>query len=295
MEETIFIAKNAEYEIIGEDSVIFNCFRRKFNKFMIPASVVSPNGKRYKVIGIKALSKMGRIKEPSSVGYSKIVSFNRSSEIQAVSLFFIYHCKSELNLPPKTKRIIFDTDFIYSCLINVDKSNKFVSVTGGRNITNHHPLEVSTHHFHRAHLSIRETVRIIANGAFHGNNSLKSIVFPSSVEIIGERAFSSDSKLRSIVFKKNSKLKKICKLAFAGIEIRCLNLPASLEEIEANAFFDAKIQMITFPSDTKLKKAEENAFSQIGSISIDVLAEIKKQQCFLRNDQLIMIQGLYNQ
>ena len=98
-------------------------------------------------------------------------------------------------------------------------------------------------------------------GAFSGC-PITSIEIPASVETIEEAAFKGCSKLATVTFEKGSQLKTICGGyyssyyygAFSGCPITSIEIPASVETIEASAFKGcSKLATVTFEKGSQLK------------------------------------------
>ncbi|KAK8870819.1 hypothetical protein M9Y10_008717 [Tritrichomonas musculus] len=71
----------------------------------------------------------------------------------------------------------------------------------------------------------------LCNFAFNECSNLEEIALPSSIVQIGERCFNACKKLKTITIPKDSKLQKICKLAFFHTPIEKIFIPSSTEEL----------------------------------------------------------------
>lgn len=71
----------------------------------------------------------------------------------------------------------------------------------------------------------------ICNFAFNECSNLTDIQIPSSVLILSERCFNACKQLKTITIPKDSKLRKIAKLAFFHTSIEKLSIPSSTEEL----------------------------------------------------------------
>jgi hypothetical protein len=101
------------------------------------------------------------------------------------------------------------------------------------------------------------------HGAFSDCSSLTSIEIPASVETIEATAFSDCSKLATVTFEKGSQLKIIgggySSSYYYGAFLGCssltsIEIPASVETIEATAFFIcSKLTTVTFEKGSQLK------------------------------------------
>ena len=101
------------------------------------------------------------------------------------------------------------------------------------------------------------------HGAFSDCSSLTSIEIPASVETIEATAFSDCSKLATVTFEKGSQLKIIgggySSSYYYGAFLGCssltsIEIPASVETIEATAFYDcSKLTTVTFEKGSQLK------------------------------------------
>lgn len=184
------------------------------------------------------------------------------SEVDEIPMDFIFSCKVKFILPSTAKRgsgCYFNKENKPIVLLNGE--NRFVSVTGKRNITNLHPLEIVRHEFHRTNLFIKETTRVIGSYAYYLNYSVRTVAFPPSVEVIEDSSFYGCSELTRITFKGNSKLRKIGKDAFAFTSIEEIDFPPSLEEIGEGSFLCCiELMSVNFPSNRNLMKIDPLAF-----------------------------------
>lgn len=110
----------------------------------------------------------------------------------------------------------------------------------------------------------------IPAGFLQGTISLNKIDIPESIMSVRDNAF-MNSGLVSIDLSKNTKLTKINKYAFAGCGILAyVQLPESIEEIEASAFADCiNLANMTFLENlTNLKSIGSRAFEQVGAENV---------------------------
>lgn len=262
MKGSRFCTRDAEYEIIDEDSALLVKIK-EHDKFIVPASVASPAGKKYLITGIfgKKDYSFDDIYNIQVHEYNQIdeVSFEQTSEIDNVEIYFIHCCNKSFFLPPKVKRII-NKDQGYICpKIYLDKSINFVSVISNRSILNNFPLKIV--HYKRAcsRYVIRETVRTIGFSAFD-MAFIKSVTIPASVEMIGDFAFILCFNLKSAIFKRRSNVKSIGCHAFSPA-LDKFHFPASVEVIKDRAFHvSTGITSITFECNSRLKSIGDYAF-----------------------------------
>ena len=158
-------------------------------------------------------------------------------------------------------------------------------------------------------LTIPKTVKYIAQGGL-GENKIENLTFEadSSLKYIGCSAFTSnlinkvtipssveelgscimphsgslmngafaDNKLSSVTFEKNSKLKYIGYKSFSDNQITSVNIPPSVETIDASAFKNNKVTTVDFPINGNLKKIMTSAFknNKIESVNIPKSVEV---------------------
>lgn len=113
-------------------------------------------------------------------------------------------------------------------------------------------------------IELPESLEKIEYNAFDDCSALKSIVIPDKVTYIGEGAFELCSKLATVTFEKGSQLKTIgggysnssdYYGAFSDCPITSIEIPASVETIEAAAFKGClALAKITFEKGINLKK-----------------------------------------
>ena len=80
-------------------------------------------------------------------------------------------------------------------------------------------------------------LKTIGENAFKDAKALTTIEIPSGVEKIHFATFASASSLTSIIFQPNSRLKIIDMYAFSNTDLRTIDIPKSVEDIRANAFY----------------------------------------------------------
>lgn len=237
--------EDADYQILGNEfAVILRNINKTCDYFCVPSEVYSRNKKKFKIIGISF--------EFFINGEINTISFDKASEIAEIPASFALSSMVSFFLPSSTKRVC-GTSFRHrnKPSVFIDGENRFVSITGKRNITNNHPLEIINFEFYRANLMFKETTRIIGDGVFESNKKIKTVVFPPSVEIIKASSFLQCSNLTRIIFKGKSNLKKIESCAFSYTSISKVIFPSSLEEIEKFAFFMYKsLRSVSFQSNS---------------------------------------------
>lgn len=268
------VAKGVEYLPVGEDKAYIVKILDNFHHLHIPTAIIRQDGREYTIMGFREFSK-GKTVPPA------IVTFDETSEITQVPASFIIFCKSKISLPPKIKRV---QESYYTIkgdnigpVIECDKDNRFVSVINKRSIINNHPHELLIQHPTQAHLTIRETTRIIGRAAFIHNQRLQSVVFPPSVEVINCGAFEKCINLRKIVFKGKSRLRKIGDSAFNSTSLVKVSIPPLVEEIGSFAFtFCETLESVSFQGDSKLKIIELGAFTGCAISSIKFPSSIEE-------------------
>lgn len=244
----------AEYET-SENLALLSSISYSCDYFVVPRVIYSFDGSKFKIIGIS--------NNFSLKGEINSLSFDESTEIEEISVYFIFSFQISFFLPLSVKRISdFMTRKENKPAIFISSKNRFVSVIEKRSIMNHYPFEIVSHEFHRLRLFIRETTRVICSKAFYMNEMIKSIVFPPSVELISKYSFFYCINLTHVTFKGNSKLRKIGKYAFSESKIMRLLFPPSLEKIGDSAFrFCANLRSVAFTKDAKLIKIGKNTFT----------------------------------
>jgi len=93
-------------------------------------------------------------------------------------------------------------------------------------------------------------LKTIGENAFKDAKALTTIEIPSGVETINFATFASAIKLTSVIFQPNSRLKIIDMYAFSNTDLRTIDIPKSVQDIRANAFYgNANLTTIrTYPN-----------------------------------------------
>lgn len=302
MTRFVFVTGGIRYEVVDRCSVVIKEIISHDSDIRVPSRVSIPMNKRkniffriicfiydfiyflltrgsYGVIGIPELYNFDYY--GSEEKFSSI-SFDESSKIETIQSSFI-NCCSKFFLPPRIKRIQFNSPITKCCVALSCPDSKFVSVTRNQYI-NHHPLEFICHKiYHRPRLSIRETVRIIGGGSYYNNKFIRSVVIPQSVEYICVGAFCDCKNLRIIIFKGKSNLKMIGAEAFTRTGIINVSVVSTVEEIKKSAFSNChSLSSISFSRDSMLKNIGKYSFFQsiIKAIDFPASVEIIKAHAF---------------
>ncbi|UEA88135.1 leucine-rich repeat protein [Alistipes senegalensis] len=140
---------------------------------------------------------------------------------------------------------------------------------------------------------IPASVETIEEFAFTNCTALTSIEIPASVETIGAAAFKECYKLTTVTFEKGSQLKTIgggyssypySYGAFSGCPITSIEIPASVETIDATAFKGcSQLATVTFEKGSQLKTIEGDysssyyygTFSDCPITSIEIPASVE--------------------
>jgi hypothetical protein len=138
-----------------------------------------------------------------------------------------------------------------------------------------------------------ENFELSPNGKFMTENSGKRlcyyvgrqvrIVVDSSVEVIGRGFLARNRRVRGIVFAQDSRLRVLEESAFSASPIEYLNIPRTVEVIEAQCFSScSKLREVTFEKGSQLRVIGEHAFSPSGieRIVIPKNVEVIKHGCF---------------
>lgn len=114
--------------------------------------------------------------------------------------------------------------------------------------------------------AVPEGVEIIAAGAISGNPYLQEILLPQSLTVLERRALAENPDLRSVQFSEG--LVQIRAFALAGTAIAELNLPHSLRQIGAGAFWKTPLAQVSLQEG--LTGIGDQAFSgtQLRSLSL---------------------------
>lgn len=252
------------YNVCGHGCCILMSMTGKHECFRVPSAISIPEGKRYLITGISQ-SACFNADSPNTV------SFERSSEITCVPLSFIGQSKSTFFLPPKVKRVLCSEPKYSQKIILESSYQRFVSTLGSLVIMNHFPLELAYQHLHTHRCYIRETVLFVGDYSFYYNQSVTSVVFPSSIEYIGDSAFCNCTNLQHIRFKKGCKLLIIGKRSFSFSALESIDIPSDVEEIEDSAFYCCtNLRSVTFQWDSKLRVIGKSSFrySNLESVKI---------------------------
>ena len=109
---------------------------------------------------------------------------------------------------------------------------------------------------------------------------LTSIVIPSYIKVIKEGAFRNNPNIREVIFEPNSQLVRLERRSMCGLcELEKIHLPASLREIEDQAFFATKyLSTVKFEKGSQLERIGDEAFymtGQLGYWSFDLPLTVK--------------------
>ena len=110
---------------------------------------------------------------------------------------------------------------------------------------------------------------------------LTSIVIPSHIKVIKEDAFKYNRNIQEIVFEPNSQLVRLERRSMCGLcELEKIKLPASLREIEDQAFYATKyLSTVKFEKGCQLQRIGNEAFymtGQLGYWSFDMPLTVKR-------------------
>lgn len=170
-----------------------------------------------------------------------------SSNVETIGEYAFYECPlKSINIPASVKAINKAAFMNCSSLatITFSKGSMLTKICGGKGFLSH-----GEKYYY---------------GAFANCTALTSIEIPANVEIIEEAAFNYCSKLATVTFEKGSQLKTIgggysnssdYYGAFSDCPITSIEIPASVETIEAAAFKGClALAKITFEKGINLKK-----------------------------------------
>lgn len=126
---------------------------------------------------------------------------------------------------------------------------------------------------------IPEGVTKIADNAFNGNTTIKSMVVPEGVTDIGTGAF-KNSKIETISLPET--LTRIEDSAFEGAAIKTLDIPDTVTEIGKSAFKNSKIETVNLPE--SLTTIEESAFEGSNLKSVTIPESVTKIESYAFKD-----------
>lgn len=201
------------------------------------------------------------------------IQFETTSKIELIRSSLIAKF-SHFNLPPRIKRIIFDKAHESKNAIEIPKGCKFIA-NESNSLIHIHPFELSIIKTRRSLLFIRETTRFVGKFAAHGDLSLKSIKFPSSLESIGAFSFSNCKNLEFVRFSPDSKLKTIGTNAFSSTAIRSIKIPPSVEKICSLAFYMCnRLVKVIFQRNSSLLEIGNMAFVSTSIKKIEIPSSV---------------------
>lgn len=120
-------------------------------------------------------------------------------------------------------------------------------------------------------------ITAIGSYAFQSCRDLSSINIPATVTTIEAFAFDGCSYLTNLTFDNGSTLKEIKESAFAGVGVKSLVLPASVEVIGVRAFKGASLQEITLPASlTEIKPYAFFGCKYLASLDVSMLSATNK-------------------
>ena len=109
-------------------------------------------------------------------------------------------------------------------------------------------------------------IKLIGEGAFQNNKTLKKVTLPSATLTIGRYAFEGCSALTEVIF--NDGLETISDYAFRNSGLTTFSLPDSLASIGSYSFYNTKIEVLDIPeSVSRLKKFAFYGCKNLKSIS----------------------------
>lgn len=266
-----FEVEGVVYKICGPGLALLLTIKNSHHHFIVPSEAFSPDGSKYQIIGISNFFELN--------GKIDIISFDSATSISDLSASFVFSSREHFILPSTVTRVYIPQFFRYESIKNVtvEGENRFVSVTGKRNIRNHHPFEILLHEFHRTRLFIKETIKIIGMMAFYRNNMIKSVSIPPSVEVIGKSSFAYCYNLSKVAFNGNSNLRKIEDGAFYETSIQNISFPSSLQEIGGYSFYKCRnLRTISFAEESKLEVIGTFAFKKAIIESIEFPSSLEK-------------------
>ena len=170
------------------------------------------------------------------------VTFEKGSQLKTINHSFGRTALTSIEIPASVETIGFNAFFECSSLATVtfEKGSNLKTIGEAAFSGNFHPVS-------QAYLSCPIT----------------SIEIPASVETIEQEAFKNCSKLATVTFEKGSNLKTIGggynSSYYHGAFISCkaltsIEIPASVETIEATAFYDCtSLKTVTFEKGSNLK------------------------------------------
>lgn len=263
--------EGSQCKVYGDECCLFNCFSRNIDHLRIQSVIFAANGKKYRAIGISSNNTY------FNGGNAKIISFYEQSEISGVPASLIGSCTSIFILPPRTKRVLCSGPTFFPKIVSDKCNQRFISTIWSHIIMNHFPLEHAYQHSSRNRCFIREFVRFVGDWSFLANQSIKSVVFPSSVEIIGNSSFRECANLQFIGFKKNSRFKTIDNRAFQLTDLTSVDIPSNVERIECFAFSScSNLKSITFHEVSRLKRIGNFSLFSTAFESVDFPSNVEK-------------------
>ena len=105
------------------------------------------------------------------------------------------------------------------------------------------------------------TTTKIRRRAFYYNNVLAKVNFNKDLEVIDGDAFQATTELKNITFEAPARVKSIGTFAFQGSGLTELNIPASLQTVDWNAFGFSKLKKITVADGSQLQSINKEAFN----------------------------------
>ena len=179
----------------------------------------------------------------------------------------------------------FADDFVQNSIKYTTSSDKTVTLVDGKSTSGDVVIPSSVRYGKNDY-----AVTVIEHNAFQGNNSITSVIIPSSVNSIGYSAFNACKNLRSVTDASSNanmqgfeytdcsnlqsvtlsgSLQKIGYRSFANTGLISLVLPANVKEIGGEAFQGCQhLTQVQF--DSRLEVIKDHAFKQTGLITVEL-------------------------
>ena len=179
----------------------------------------------------------------------------------------------------------FADDFVQNSIKYTTSSDKTVTLVDGKSTSGDVVIPSSVRYGKNDY-----AVTVIEHNAFQGNNSITSVIIPSSVNSIGYSAFNACKNLRSVTDASSNanmqgyeytdcsnlqsvtlsgSLQTIGYRSFANTGLTSLVLPANVKEIGGQAFQDCQhLTQVQF--DSRLEVIKDHAFKQTGLITLEL-------------------------